>query len=82
MQAAIAYLSQHYNEDISLAVVSLALGISPSYLSTLFKQEMDLPFVDYVNQIRVEKSCLFLKDPSYKTYEIAYKVGLKDEKYF
>lgn len=38
--------------------------------------------MDYLNQIRVEHACAYLKQKYFKTYEIAYKVGFQDEKYF
>jgi len=43
---------------------------------------MGINFVDYQHKVRIEKACEFLKDISLKTYEVAYKVGYSDEKYF
>jgi len=43
---------------------------------------MSKGFVDYLNEIRVEHACTYLRQNYLKTYEIAYKVGFRDEKYF
>lgn len=48
----------------------------------LFKQSTGENFVDYVQKVRVEKACELLKDVRLKTYEVAYKVGYADDKYF
>ena len=77
-----AYISEHYMDNLSLSSVAEELGITGGYLSTLFTQNFDCGFVDYLNQIRIDRACVYLEQTYLKTYEIAYKVGFKDEKYF
>ncbi|MCR5218271.1 response regulator [Treponema sp.] len=81
-RAAVKYIDDHYSENISLSVVAGKLGLSASYLSTKFSQDMGMGFVDYVNKVRIEKACLYLKHGYYKVYEISEKVGFNDTKYF
>ena len=76
------YIAEHYAEDILLSQVAEKIGISGGYLSTLFSQDLDCKFVDYLNQVRIERACTYLNQNFLKTYEIAYRVGFKDEKYF
>lgn len=76
------YVEEHYYENIMLADVAQKVGISQGYLSTLFQKQLSKGFVDYLNEIRIEHACTYLRQNSLKTYEIAYKVGFKDEKYF
>lgn len=76
------YIEEHYNEDLTLHHVAEVAGISPGYLSTLFNQELQCGFVEYLNQFRVERACTYLLQSYFKTYEVAYKVGFHDEKYF
>lgn len=76
------FIEEHYNEDLTLQQVAENAGISPGYLSTLFNQELQCGFVEYLNQFRVERACTYLQQSYFKTYEIAYKVGFHDEKYF
>ena len=82
VRAAIEYIGEHYTEDISLSDVADQVGISAGYLSTMFSQNMECKFVDYLNQVRIEHACTYLEQNFLKTYEIAYKVGFRDEKYF
>ena len=76
------YIEEYYMEDLTLQKVADEVGISSSYLSTLFTQELDCGFIDYLNKIRIEHACDYLKQHYFKAYEIAYKVGFRDEKYF
>lgn len=76
------YVEEHYYKNIMLADVAQKVGISVGYLSTLFQRELSKGFVDYLNEIRIEHACTYLRQNYLKTYEIAYKVGFKDEKYF
>lgn len=76
------YIRDHYAENILLSQVADKLGISGGYLSTLFSQNLNCKFIDYLNQVRIERACTYLKQNYLKTYEIAYRVGFKDEKYF
>ena len=39
-------------------------------------------FVEYLNELRIEKAKELLKDVRYKTYEVAEKVGIPDAHYF
>lgn len=76
------YMEEHYFENLTLNDLAAKLGITPSYLSSLFSQQMGITFVDYLNKIRIDHACTYLKQNFLKTYEIAYKVGFRDEKYF
>lgn len=76
------YISEHYYEDLMLSDIASKLGITAGYLSTLFQKQMGKGFVDYLNEIRIERACTYLQRNYLKVYEIAYKVGFHDEKYF
>lgn len=79
---AVEYIKEHYAEDISLQSVADKVGISGGYLSTLFSQNLNCKFIDYLNQVRIDRACVYLEQNFLKTYEIAYRVGFRDEKYF
>ena len=76
------YVEEHYYENLMLADVAQKVGISAGYLSTLFQKQLSQGFIDYLNEVRIEYACTYLQQNYLKTYEIAYKVGFKDEKYF
>lgn len=76
------YILEHYMESITLNEIAEKLGVSKGYVSTLFTQNKQCGFVDYLNGVRVERACSYLEQNYFKIYEIAYKVGFQDEKYF
>lgn len=82
VRAAQDYIGEHYAENLSLTEVAEKVGISGGYLSTMFTQNLKCGFVDYLNQVRIERACTYMEQNYLKTYEVAYKVGFKDEKYF
>lgn len=76
------YMTEHYYENLTLVEVAQKVGITSGYLSTLFSQTLNKGFVDYLNELRIDHACTYLQQNYLKTYEIAYKVGFNDEKYF
>lgn len=76
------YITEHYFEDLTLGSVAEQIGISGGYLSTLFMQQLGVGFVEYLHEIRIDRACGYLEQNYLKNYEIAYKVGFRDEKYF
>ena len=76
------YIAEHYMENITLSGTAEILGITGGYLSTLFQKSLQCGFIDYLNRVRIERACCYLEQNYFKTYEIAYKVGFRDEKYF
>jgi two-component system response regulator YesN len=80
---AIAYIQDHFAEDLTLATVAEVVHITPNYLSRVFKAEMGTNFVDWLNRYRVEQASLLMKrQPGLKTYEVAEMTGFQDYKYF
>ncbi|MGO4497605.1 response regulator [Paenibacillus sp. 2RAB27] len=82
IQAAIAYIEEHYAEDITVTKVADNLHLSSNYVSNLFKSETGIRFVEYLNRYRIRKAKLLLQDPSWKVYEVAEKTGFQETSYF
>ena len=78
----INYVREHYSEKITLEIIAEYVGLSRSYLSTIFKDELEMTFTDFVNKVRVEKSEILLLDPNVNLSEIAVLVGFSDQSYF
>ncbi len=79
---ALAYSDKHFTENIALKQLADILYISPSYLGTLFKKEVGIPFTDYVNKKRVDLAETMLEQTNLKIYEIVEQVGFSDKNYF
>lgn len=82
VQTIMDYVDQHYCEPITLNDIGESIYASTYYASRIFKQETGKNFVDYLNEVRIEKAKEFLRDVQYKVYEVADLVGIPDAHYF
>ncbi|HHX60409.1 MAG TPA: response regulator [Epulopiscium sp.] len=78
----IDYIEKGYYNKISMEEVAEVLGVSPSYLSKIFKKDTSRTFNDFLNGYRIHQSINLLIEGRYKIYEIAEMVGYSDYKYF
>ena len=77
------YIVNNFRDKIlSLEQVSEAVGLNPSYLSSLFKTQTGMGFLEYVTLIRIEEAKTLLHDGKKTVAEIASDVGYSDTKYF
>lgn len=75
---------QEQYSDFTLNVSSIAeqLGVSASYLSTVFKSDKNQNLVKYISQYRIERAKELLKTSNLKVGDIAEKVGYLNTSYF
>lgn len=71
-----------YNSQLSLTFVADKIFTNDSYLSRIFKQEMNDTLINYIIKKRIEESIHLLNTTDLKVYEIAEKVGINDPHYF
>lgn len=76
------YIEQHYEEDIDLTWLAEKLHVSPSYLSKIFKKTLGINFVDYLNNVRIERAKFLLSHTNSSIVEISQQVGYSTHKYF
>lgn len=83
IQDARKYIAENYgNSEFSLNMIATHIGISPSYFSSIFKQETGQSFVEYLTKVRIDKACELLKCTTLRTAEIGERVGYNDPHYF
>lgn len=82
VQSAKKYVHSHLKEDLRVMEVSRQLGVNPDYLSHLFRTETGIRYIDYVNQVRIERACERLKFTNDKIYEIGELCGFENTNYF
>lgn len=76
------YIDLHYASDLSLDEVALHAGVSPHYLSKLFKKETGTGFVEYLTGVRVREAKELLTSSDKPVKEIGILVGYADQNYF
>lgn len=70
------------DENLNLNALSEQLGVTPNYLSALFRREMGQTFTAYLEDLRMEKAQMLLRDVRNKVYEVAAAVGYADARHF
>jgi YesN/AraC family two-component response regulator len=78
----IKYTKEKYNEKIKLDDLAKKYNYSLSSISKKFKDEMGIGFAQYLQRIRIEKSCRLLETTELSVREIASEVGYDDVKFF
>lgn len=79
---ALRYIEEHYAEDISLDAVAEQIGISPYYLSRLFRAERGESFVEYLTAVRMKTAVRLAKETRLSIREIATRTGYGSPTYF
>lgn len=82
VQKALAFIRQHYNEDISIQQAADSLYLSPYYLMHIFKSDVGKTFHTFLTEYRMETAKELLRTPGCRIYEIALQIGYTDVKYF
>lgn len=82
IRMAVQNVNDNYKNKISLKTVAERLHTNPSYLSTLFKNEMGVTFTDYLNQIRINRSCELLTNTNLNLIDISLQIGYDDQSYY
>jgi two-component system response regulator YesN len=77
-----AYVADHRGGELSLDRVSAAVGISPGYLSKLFKELTGKNFVSYVTDERLTEAERLLNTTRATVQEIGKLVGFNTPAYF
>ncbi len=68
--------------DLTLQSVAEHVNMGVCYFSSIFKQETDETFINYVTKVRIEKAKELLSTSKYKSYEVSYLVGYNNPTYF
>lgn len=82
IQTAIVYITQNYNKDLNMAVVSNYISMNYSLFSYAFKQYTGTYFVQYLKDLRIAKAKELLAQTEKKIVEISNEVGYENEKHF
>ena len=76
------YIEQNYGGKLTLSTLSNKFSLSESYISRLFKNELDSKPSEYINNIRISAAEALLSTTDMSVCEIAERVGYSDVYYF
>lgn len=82
VQKALKHLVNHLTESITVESLARASGSSRARLAGLFHQQVGLPPMQYLEQLRMNRAAHFLVYTADAISDIARAVGFKDPKHF
>ena len=82
IKRALAYIDKHLYQNPSLRDISAYVYLSETYFSKLFKKEMGLTLVQYVNQRKLDQAKILLRESDTPIESIAKALGFSRPSYF
>lgn len=82
LRRALDYIAENFQNRISLEDVSAYIGYSPKYFSRYFKEQTNVSFVRYLNQLRIQSAKDLLSDASIPIKDVATRVGFESANTF
>jgi two-component system response regulator YesN len=76
------YILDHTDERMTLNEISALFGLSPNYLSAVFKKTCGVGFSEYISQVKVSRAKTMLLEQDMKVYEVADPLGFESAFYF
>ncbi|WP_022766720.1 response regulator [Butyrivibrio sp. XPD2006] len=76
------YIDENLNGKLQLNEVAEVFGLSPAYLSVLFKKNTETGFSEYVYTKKIDRAKEMLLSGDMKIYEVADALGFESAYYF
>jgi two-component system response regulator YesN len=78
----IHFLERNYDKRVSLKDAAELIGLSPKYLSRVFKEKTGSGFAEYRLKVRMDKAAQLLETTDCSVDEISYSVGYENAESF
>jgi len=75
---AMAYISIHYKETVKVSDIAAYIGIDRSYLTHIFKKELQISPQEYLIKYRMDQAEILLRDKNLKIQTVAKEIGYSD----
>ncbi|MDC3415919.1 AraC family transcriptional regulator [Aquibacillus salsiterrae] len=82
IQRICGYLERHYDQKLTLTILSELFNISSRHLNRIFKEETGKTVIEFVHQVRINRAKKLLTESDAKIICIAMDVGYDDPAFF
>ncbi len=82
LNAALAYVREHLDGDVSRDEAARVACMSPSHFSRVVRERFGMTFTGLVAQMRVDRARELLKTSEMTLAEVAHECGFPDQSYF
>ena len=82
VKQALMFINLNISSNLTVKNVAHEVGLSPDYLTRLFKKELGINIITYINRKRIYNSLELLKNTNLSIEEIGDLIGLSNTSYF
>ncbi|WP_407311396.1 response regulator [Desulfosporosinus sp. SB140] len=82
IEKSLNYIHENFKQKLTLQLVSSNVFLNPQYFSRIFKKEVGVTYIEYVNKLKIEYACKLLETTDYPAYRISSECGFTDPSYF
>lgn len=82
VRRALTFINLNLSSNLTVKKVASEIRLSPDYLTRLFKKELNVTVIKYINQKRIYSSLKLLKNTNLSIEEIGDLIGLSNTSYF
>ena len=82
IDAVLAYVEEHYCDNISISSLSAQFDLTPNYLSTLLKNRLGVKFTDHLTHLRIAHAKELLLTTKQSVREITEQIGYYSQSHF
>lgn len=82
IEISIKYIHDNFKQKLPLQLLASNVFLNPQYFSRIFKKEVGVSYIDYINKLKIEYACKLLETTSYPAYRISSECGFTDPSYF
>lgn len=82
IEKSLKYIHDNFKQKLPLQLVAANVFLNPQYFSRIFKKEVGVSYIDYLNKLKIEYACKLLETTDYPAYRISGECGFADPSYF
>ena len=75
-------LENYLDYNLSVSSIAERLRLSPSKISKVYKENLNLSIPEHINNVRLAKAVEWMENSRLSVGEIMHKVGIENESYF
>lgn len=76
------YISKHLSDPITVKEIADNLGITPNYLSAVFRKTENIPLTEYIAEEKINQAKRMLAYSGMSSAEIAFHLGFSSQSHF
>lgn len=76
------YINEHYSEELSIENLSMHVGLSPNYVSLIFKSVTNVNIKDYIREVRMNKAAELIVNSEMNFKTISEMIGYTSTRTF